>query len=224
MTEARLAMQALIYVRVCVDKGHYEQAILKGARPTELHLHESGGDGFGAVLQILDAYRAEDGGLRAFAAAQGGVSSLARRDAAERTLSSFGFTWKGGEQWEPPLGSLAAAFTPSEVCIGKGSAISPRSAVSPHDVRSVDVLQRAVQLQEQRSKEYGSPDGERSMPAVVQAFNAITGQDLSESEGWAFLQVLKQVRLFSAPGYHADSAEDNVSYGALLAESKAREK
>ena len=37
------------------------------------------------------------------------------------------------------------------------------------------------------------------------------------------LAVLKNVRLFQRPGYHADSAEDAVAYGALLAEAKARE-
>ena len=47
--------------------------------------------------------------------------------------------------------------------------------------------------------------------------------DLSEAEGWLLLAVLKNVRLFQRPGYHADSAEDAVAYQSLLAEAKARE-
>ncbi|WP_200840596.1 hypothetical protein [Geminicoccus flavidas] len=89
------------------------------------------------------------------------------------------------------------------------------------------ILGRAAQHQRERAKAYDQPGGERSAGRIAAAFNAITGRTgeraISEAEAWLFLQVLKQVRLFSAPGYHADSAEDNVSYGSLLAEAKARE-
>jgi len=37
------------------------------------------------------------------------------------------------------------------------------------------------------------------------------------------MQQLKQVRLFTRSGYHADSAEDNIAYAALMAEAKERE-
>lgn len=89
------------------------------------------------------------------------------------------------------------------------------------------LLEKAAQHQRNRAQDYDQPGGERSAAAVAAAFNAITRRSgdraVSESEAWLFLQVLKQVRMFSAPGYHADSAEDNVSYAALLGESKARE-
>lgn len=92
---------------------------------------------------------------------------------------------------------------------------------------SLRILEAAAEHQRMRAGTYDQPEGERSVPAIVDAFNAITRRRgvraLTEAEGWLFLQVLKQVRLFSAPGYHADSAEDNVSYGALLAEAKAAE-
>jgi hypothetical protein len=93
-------------------------------------------------------------------------------------------------------------------------------------VSSIGVLEAAAAHQRERAVAYDQPTGERSAGAIAAAFNAITRREgeraISESEAWLFLQVLKQVRLFSAPGYHADSAEDNVSYGALLAESLAR--
>lgn len=88
-------------------------------------------------------------------------------------------------------------------------------------------LEKAAAHQRERAATYDQPNGERSAAAVATAFNAITRREgdraISESEAWLFLQVLKQVRLFSAPGYHADSAEDNVAYASLLAESKAME-
>lgn len=85
------------------------------------------------------------------------------------------------------------------------------------------LLAKAAQLMEERGKQYDKPEGERSMGKAVQAFNAITGRDLTEPEGWLLLQVLKDVRLFQRAGYHADSAEDCIAYAALKAEAKARE-
>jgi hypothetical protein len=85
-----------------------------------------------------------------------------------------------------------------------------------------DLLAAAAGLMLERAKEYDQPGGERSVGKIVTAFNAITGKTLTEPEGWLFLQLLKQVRLFSAPGYHKDSAEDNIAYAALLAEAKGR--
>ena len=90
-------------------------------------------------------------------------------------------------------------------------------------MHAIEILNQAVEHQRQRAATYDSPEGERSMGRAVAAFNAITGRELSEPEGWLLLQVLKDVRLFTRPGYHADSAEDCVAYAALKAESKARD-
>lgn len=72
-----------------------------------------------------------------------------------------------------------------------------------------------------RAATYDQPEGERSMGKAVEAFNAITGQHLSESEGWLLLQLLKDVRQWQRPEYHADSAEDCIAYAALKAEALA---
>jgi hypothetical protein len=88
--------------------------------------------------------------------------------------------------------------------------------------RAPALLDKAKQLMVDRAKQYDKPEGERSMGKAVEAFNAITGRDLTEPEGWLLLQVLKDVRLFQRDGYHADSAEDCIAYAALKAEAKAR--
>lgn len=90
-------------------------------------------------------------------------------------------------------------------------------------MNAADILNRAAGHMADRAAKYDKPEGERSMGRAVEAFNAITGRDLSESEGWLLLQVLKSVRLFTRPGYHADSAEDGVAYAALVAEAKSVE-
>lgn len=106
-------------------------------------------------------------------------------------------------------------------------AIAPVLSPPATPITSISLLNKAAEHQLERAAAYEQPGGERSAARVASAFNAITGRGgdraLSESEAWLFLQVLKQVRLFSAPGYHADSSEDNVSYAALLGEAKARE-
>ena len=87
-------------------------------------------------------------------------------------------------------------------------------------MQATDFLSKALTLLEERGKDYDQPQGERSMGKTVQAFNAITGHTLKESEGWLLLQLLKDVRQWSNPdSYHADSAEDCISYAALKAEA-----
>jgi len=86
--------------------------------------------------------------------------------------------------------------------------------------KAAELLGRAAAHMHDRSATYDDPEGERSMGKIVTAFNAITGRDLTESEGWMFMQQVKLVRLFTRSEYHADSAEDNIAYAALLAEAK----
>ena len=87
-------------------------------------------------------------------------------------------------------------------------------------MKSTEFLQAAIDTQAERGKQYDSPEGERSMGRTVQAFNAITGRDLTEAEGWLLLQVLKDVRQWQNPDkYHHDSALDGVAYASLKAEA-----
>lgn len=83
-----------------------------------------------------------------------------------------------------------------------------------------ELMGKAKGHMEARASTYDQPGGERSMGKAVAAFNAITGCALAESEGWLLLQLLKDVRLFQRPGFHADSAEDCIAYAALKAEAK----
>lgn len=82
------------------------------------------------------------------------------------------------------------------------------------------IAEAACQHMRDRAAQYDQPQGERSMGRAVTAFNSITGRDLTESEGWLLLQVLKDVRQWQNPSqYHQDSAEDCIAYAALKAES-----
>ena len=69
------------------------------------------------------------------------------------------------------------------------------------------------------------------MGRCVVAFNALTGRDLEEAEGWLFQQLLKDARQWSGGKsqektrrYHRDSAEDCIAYAALKAEALEHER
>lgn len=84
---------------------------------------------------------------------------------------------------------------------------------------AIDLLNQAGAIQAERAREYEQAGGERSTAKIVAAFNAITGRDLRESEGWLFLQLLKMVRS-EAGGIHSDSVLDSVSYASLYGEAR----
>jgi hypothetical protein len=88
--------------------------------------------------------------------------------------------------------------------------------------RPEDYLNQCIDTIEERGKLRDSPQGERSMGKAVAAFNAIFGTALTETQGWQFMQLLKLARM-SAGVYHEDDYVDNIAYGALAAESSAKE-
>jgi hypothetical protein len=88
-------------------------------------------------------------------------------------------------------------------------------------MKAQEILTAAAAHMSDRASTYDKPAGERSMAQTVEIFNLFHGTTLTEAQGWHFMQVLKDVRLFTRPGYHADSAEDGVAYSALKAEAMA---
>lgn len=82
-----------------------------------------------------------------------------------------------------------------------------------------EYLHKAAYIMKQRADEYDKPEGERSMAKCVFAFNVITGNELTEAEGWLLMQILKDVRQWQTSAFHKDSAEDCIAYAALKAEA-----
>lgn len=64
-------------------------------------------------------------------------------------------------------------------------------------------------------------DDERSMAKTVAAFNALTGASLTETQGWAFMAVLKLARA-SQGRLQMDDYIDGAAYVALAGESASR--
>lgn len=82
------------------------------------------------------------------------------------------------------------------------------------------ILNKAATLMTQRGQQYDKPEGERSMGKTITAFNTITGQQLTEAQGWLLLAILKMVRDNQRDAAHQDSCEDLVAYSALYAEAR----
>lgn len=85
-------------------------------------------------------------------------------------------------------------------------------------MKASDILKAAAGHMDDRAATYDKPEGERSMRATVEAFEAITGVQMTEEQGWLFMVVLKAVR--SQQGqFKQDNYEDGAAYFALAAES-----
>lgn len=87
-------------------------------------------------------------------------------------------------------------------------------------MKAPEILTRSAEIMAERAKQYDSPEGERSMGKAVAAFNAITGQSLSEANGWLLMALLKMVRDNTTTEPHEDSINDLVAYGALYGEAR----
>ena len=87
-------------------------------------------------------------------------------------------------------------------------------------MKAPEILTRSAEIMAERAKQYDSPQGERSMGKAVAAFNAITGQSLSEANGWLLMALLKMVRDNTTDKPHEDSLHDLVAYGALYGEAR----
>ena len=86
-------------------------------------------------------------------------------------------------------------------------------------MKAPDFCKSAACLMEQRAEERDT-DGERSMARCVAAFNALYGHNLSETEGWQFMSLLKKSRGVGG-SFRLDDYEDDVAYCALAGESAA---
>lgn len=72
-------------------------------------------------------------------------------------------------------------------------------------------------------KKPGTAQEERSAAQIARVFNELTGHNLSTTDAWTFLQVLKLVRMENqiktGSGDLLDSCNDMISYSLLKAET-----
>ena len=83
------------------------------------------------------------------------------------------------------------------------------------------ILQNAAAEMLDRAASRDTPAGERSMGRCVKAFNAMFGTELTETQGWQFMELLKMARSVGGE-FRLDDFTDGVAYAALAGESEAR--
>lgn len=91
------------------------------------------------------------------------------------------------------------------------------------EVHAYTFLQSALSEMKDRAAQrdgatpQGRISGERSMAATIKAFNALTGHNLTEENGWEFMILLKLVRGRQG-NFRMDDYTDAAAYSALLGE------
>lgn len=90
------------------------------------------------------------------------------------------------------------------------------------DLTADDYLNQAAAEMQDRAASRDQDDGERSMARAVEAFNTLYGHDLTETEGWQFMSILKKSR-GAGGAYREDDYVDDIAYAALAAESAQSE-
>ena len=93
---------------------------------------------------------------------------------------------------------------------------------APEAVTATDILQEAAECLTARAVERDKEGGERSMRAAVTAFNALTGHELSEVDGWNFMLMLKLARSYGGC-FKLDDYVDAAAYAALAGESAGKQ-
>ena len=86
-------------------------------------------------------------------------------------------------------------------------------------MKAAETLRAAAAHIENRAVARDTPAGERSMARTVRAFNALTGHDVSERDGWLFMVVLKAARACNTATGQRDDYEDLAAYAALAGET-----
>ncbi|QZI93291.1 hypothetical protein SIPHO075v1_p0068 [Vibrio phage PS65A.1] len=85
-----------------------------------------------------------------------------------------------------------------------------------------EFLEKGVGHMKDRASQRDAEDGERSMKRCVEAFNALEGTNLTETQGWKFMVMLKMARSVSGD-FTADDYEDMAAYAGLAGESASME-
>lgn len=85
-------------------------------------------------------------------------------------------------------------------------------------MKADDILQEGRKLLVQRGVQRDQPEGERSMPAVIAAFNALTNHQLTEQQGWLLMALVK-IKRSQTGTPDPDHYIDGANYVALAGEA-----
>lgn len=96
----------------------------------------------------------------------------------------------------------------------------PEKEVTHSSFTAKEILGKAISIQDERAKERGL-EMERSMPKIIAIFNAISGMNMTESDGLKFMIALKMGRAESGK-FNIDDYVDGASYMSMLGEVEGK--
>ena len=173
----------------------------------------------------------------------GGIASVPQPRAEVRSSDGW-VTWDGGEM--PVTGMVEVRYRngatntddadsflwdhsdcPNDIVayrkVTPASEHGQNDADLQQDNSAASFLREAVAVMEQRGQQYDTEGGERSFEAAANAFNAITGYEITAADV-ALVQVcIKLVRSQSRAEPHRDSLLDAVAYMALHGEERMKD-
>lgn len=137
-----------------------------------------------------------------------------------------------GNSWEVVVHALAEPTSPLQptqadvICamLDQASAkvTAARFDTASGRIPAHEFLEKGVGHMKDRASQRDAEDGERSMKRCVEAFNALEGTSLTETQGWKFMVMLKMARSVSGD-FTADDYEDMAAYAGLAGESASME-
>lgn len=85
-------------------------------------------------------------------------------------------------------------------------------------MKADQILRAGLDILVARGEQRDQPTGERTIPSVVAAFNALTGHTMTEQQGWLFMALVK-VRRCQTGKPDPDHYVDGANYFALAGEA-----
>lgn len=140
---------------------------------------------------------------------QGGLEADADLEVLARIGNNVVFQGILGN-WSPRYFDLVTAAE---------SSVATNQTATPHNATAI--MQQGIDAMIDRAVSRDTPDGERSMACAVNAFNAMFGKDLTEQQGWQFMELLKMSRS-KGGNFRLDDYVDGAAYAALAGEAAAK--
>lgn len=116
-----------------------------------------------------------------------------------------------------PLGNWVVAWVNRPEHIIEQRLAAARFDTASGHIPAHQFLESGVKHMKDRASQRDAEDGERSMRRCVEAFNALEGTNLTETQGWRFMIMLKMARSVSGD-FTADDYEDMAAYSGLAGE------
>ena len=176
------------------------------------------------ILEVTNEREAQEPHAKHWIEIPEGAQVYAVNNGYHYFFSSAGIGFEWSVLWQRPSLPEELPFIDDEPLQSLNDQYAEIEKVRQSHRTASKIADSALKHIRERAETYDQPTGERSAAKTAKAFNAITGKDITESEVWLLLQLLKDVRQWSREDYHQDSAEDCIAYAALKAESLESEK